>query len=474
MLERSDTEGATVQSRRDQLQAYKFLTRRALAALVAGEPDVPEAPMRRLSLTTITGIMIAILVAAGFAVVGLLRPGSHTKIESSTIYIERDTGAQFVLLGDGKLHAALNYTSAVLALGAGQSGKIGVKTVPTSVLAHKPHGATIGIPDIPQSLPRSASGLVGTPWTICSQLQQPKVDENVLRVTVSVGDAGGATSLPADAAALVSTPGSIDRYLLWNGRRMKIAPEIGIALGLQASQTVVVGSSLLNALPQGQPLVVPTIPRAGQPGPTVRGKPTLIGQLIQITDQKSYLVVLSDGGVAPVGPMAAALLQTMKLNGQRLSPVTTSKAVALGLTPSKVSDQDLQQFDGLPTEVPQVPDSLAQSGGVCVEYQNSSHSTLGYPAGAAPPSGGTLQDTPQSGVADEVDVPAGKAALIASDNGSATRYIVAAPGKKFAVAAATLGPLGFGNAQPLILPQQWLSLLPNGPALDPVAAAKTS
>ena len=52
-----------MQSRRDQLQAYKFLTRRALAALVVGEPDVPEAPMRRLSLTTLTGIMVAVLVA---------------------------------------------------------------------------------------------------------------------------------------------------------------------------------------------------------------------------------------------------------------------------------------------------------------------------------------------------------------------------------------------------------------------------
>jgi type VII secretion protein EccB len=465
-----------VQSRRDQLQAYKFLTRRALAALVTGEPDVPEAPMRRLSLTTVTGIMIAILVAGGFAVVGLLRPGSNTKIESNTIYIERNTGAQFVLLpGDGKLHPALNYTSAVLALAAnGESSKIAVKTVPTSVLSHKPHGATIGIPDIPQSLPRSASGLVGTPWTICSHIEEPKIDENFARVTVSVGDAGGATSLPPDAAAVVSRPGSLDRYLLWNGRRLQVAPEIETALGLQTNQNVVVGSSLLNALPQGPPLVVPTIPRAGQPGPTVGGKPTLVGQLIQITDSKSTLVVLSDGGVTSVGPMAAALLQTMKLNGLRLSPVPTTNAVALGLPQSKVSDQELQQFDGLPTDIPHVPDSLAQSGGVCVEYHDSTHSTLAYPAGAAPSGNGPIKDTPQSGVADEVDVPAGKAALVASDNGSATRYIVAAPGKKFAVAASTLGPLGFGNAQPLILPQQWLLLLPKGAALDPVAATKTS
>ena len=210
-----------MQSRRDQLQAYKFLTRRALAALVVGEPDVPEAPMRRLSLTTIAGVMVAVLVVAGFAVFGLIRPGTNTKLSNGTVYIERETGAQFVLLGDGMLHPALNYTSAVLAI-AGNRGEVAVKTVAASTLAHKPHGATIGIDGLPQSLPRSTSRLVGAPWTVCSQIKQRAIDDDFAKVTVTAGGQGGATALGPDDGVVVSAPGSHLSYLLWQGQRLQI------------------------------------------------------------------------------------------------------------------------------------------------------------------------------------------------------------------------------------------------------------
>jgi len=53
-----------MQSRRDQLQAYRFLTRRAQAALLTGEPDTLEAPMRRLTTLTISGLLVAALVTS--------------------------------------------------------------------------------------------------------------------------------------------------------------------------------------------------------------------------------------------------------------------------------------------------------------------------------------------------------------------------------------------------------------------------
>ncbi len=61
-------------TRRDQLHAYRFEQRRAVAALVTGEPNAREAPLRRLTLATLSGIVIAAVVAAGFAVLGLLNP----------------------------------------------------------------------------------------------------------------------------------------------------------------------------------------------------------------------------------------------------------------------------------------------------------------------------------------------------------------------------------------------------------------
>ncbi len=472
-----------MQSRRDQLQAYKFLTRRALAALVVGDPDVPEAPMRRLSLTTVTGIMAAVLVVAGFAVFGLIRPGTNVKLSSGTIYIERETGAQFVLLGDGKLHPALNYTSAALAV-AGDQGQVAVKTVAASTLAHKQHGAPIGIDGIPQSLPRSKSRLVGAPWTVCSKTTQIAVDSNIAKVIVTVGGLGGATPLGADQAVVVSAPGSHLNYLLWHGQRLQIgssesnSPGMTAALNLgQGSQPLSVGNALLNALPQGTSLATPSIPGAGQPGPVVNNKPSQVGQLIEITDSHSFDVVLQDG-LAPVTPLLADLLETLPLSdGKPIGPITASQAEVNGLNKPSASATDVfKPFAGLPPTAPPVAETPAQAGGVCAVYRDDASISLAVPAGTAPANLGTVNSSAasQQGVADEVDVPAEKAALVAPDNSSATRFIIAAPGEKFAASGKALGALGYGSVTPLKLPAQWLLLLPTGPALDPTTATHTA
>lgn len=79
-------------TRRDQLHAYRFLTRRALAALVTGEPDAVEPPMRRLTVTTMSGFMVAVLVAAGFAVYGVVKPSAGTSWkEPGAVVVERET-----------------------------------------------------------------------------------------------------------------------------------------------------------------------------------------------------------------------------------------------------------------------------------------------------------------------------------------------------------------------------------------------
>lgn len=74
------------------------------------------------------------------------------------------------------------------------------------------------------------------------------------------------------------------------------------------------------------------------------------------------------------------------------------------------------------------------------------------------------------GLADEVDVPSGKAALVVQDNNSATRYVIAEPGEKFAASAATLGALGYASATPARLPSMLLLLIPTGPPFDTGAA----
>ncbi len=205
-----------------------------------------------------------------------------------------------------------------------------VKTVAASTLAHKQHGAPIGIDGIPQSLPRSKSRLVQAPWTVCSQISQQTVDNDIAKVTVTIGGQAGATALGPDDAVVVSSPGSHLSYLLWHGQRLQIgsseqnSSDISTALDLGGAQPLTVGNGLLNALPQGTSLVTPTIPGAGQPGLTIGDTRTLVGQLIDIIDNHSSVVVLNDG-VAPVTPLVAKLLATLPLDaGKPVNPVSVT------------------------------------------------------------------------------------------------------------------------------------------------------
>ena len=78
-----------MQTRKDLLQAHRLMTQRAAQALMLGEPDTPELPMRRLNVATFIGIMVAVLVTAGFGIVGLLNPSNANGLgEPGTIIIE--------------------------------------------------------------------------------------------------------------------------------------------------------------------------------------------------------------------------------------------------------------------------------------------------------------------------------------------------------------------------------------------------
>ena len=57
-----------------RLQAYRFVTRRIVSALLSGEPETTERPMRRFGLAVFGSAMVAAIVFAGVGVVGFLFP----------------------------------------------------------------------------------------------------------------------------------------------------------------------------------------------------------------------------------------------------------------------------------------------------------------------------------------------------------------------------------------------------------------
>jgi len=78
------------------------------------------------------------------------------------------------------------------------------------------------------------------------------------------------------------------------------------------------------------------------------------------------------------------------------------------------------------------------------------------------------------GTADSVTLAPGRAALVRSSEAPhSTTFLVAGPGKKFAMPSDTvLSAFGFGGVTPTALPPQLMALIPLGPPMDPTAARR--
>ncbi len=107
-----------MQTQKDLYQAHRLMTQRLGLALMRGEPDLPESPMRRQTVATFAGILVAVLVTAAFGIWGLLSPGNATKLtDPGQLLIEEETGASYVYNQQtGRLQPVANYVSARLLL----------------------------------------------------------------------------------------------------------------------------------------------------------------------------------------------------------------------------------------------------------------------------------------------------------------------------------------------------------------------
>lgn len=103
-----------MRTRRDQVQAYRFVTRRIVSALLSGDPETSNLPMRRLGMAVVGSVIAAAVVLGGAGAYGQFT-GNTAPLEPDTLVIERETGATYVFV-DGQLYPTLNYASARLAL----------------------------------------------------------------------------------------------------------------------------------------------------------------------------------------------------------------------------------------------------------------------------------------------------------------------------------------------------------------------
>jgi type VII secretion protein EccB len=461
-----------VTSRREQLEAYRFVTRRIGSAVLFGEPETNELPMRRLGLSTFGSVMIAVLAVAVVGVIGFINPSGNASWKNSqSITIEKETGTR-LYYHDGRLSPILNFSSALLIVGQASPP---INSVSRNSLADVPRGAAYGIVGAPDLLP-SQQQLVKDPWSVCAgTIVQPTGQK--LYVGVSVGGAINGDPL-GTKGLLVQPTGSQDVYLLWNNHRLRINdPAVARAsLGWATASVVQVGPAFLNAVTAGPDLARPSIDGAGQPGPAIAGRSTKIGDVVELNNTPQYFVVLSDG--LSVLPETAAKLLLAGSQPVQLDPqayASAPRSTRPSVVPSGYPLGSIPELAAMNAPTSTVCASLSGASGTDVTLSTLSEtpSTFTDTDRSVPPSTGT----PSEPTADRVSVPGGHGAVVRDVPSpgvtTGTLYLVTDSGIRFPVASTTdLAALGYSGVDPTPISTNILNLLPTGPTLSVANARK--
>jgi type VII secretion protein EccB len=454
----------TMQSRRDLFHAHRLMTQRASLALLRGEPDVPDQPLRRLNVAVFSGVFVAVIAIGLFFIWGLLgHGGSSLQNQPGVLVIDKQTGTPFVFCDGGKLCPVVNYASARLALG---TSPLNQQTVDQSALAKFARGPEIGIPGLPEPLPIS-SLLVMKPWSVCTQTT---VGPFGAQVTTALAGGTSIGGRPLGSGALLVAALNQD-WVIWNGQRKAVQKDgiVALAAGQPATS---VPSVWLNAIPQGPPFAAPTLADAGATVTGPAGAPVKVGQvyLVNAAGGAQFYVMLLDG-LAPISPMQASLLLSepgapprATLNQSQVSGHLSTTSVPGG---------------GLPDSIPPVV-TPAASAPLCMVYSGPGTAQTGTALTGEVETGGTVPSggVPTGVAADvgQVTLPAGAGALVAANPGTGAdsgviSYFLIAGGRRYALASTgVIGMLGYSLSQAVLLPAGVLDLIPAGPPLDPALA----
>ncbi len=477
-------------SRRDQIQAYQFVRRRTVSAVLVGDANHAVSPTRRPTIALITGIVVAILVIIGFALYGVLRPGGSTAWRTDgAIVQERESGARFVLSEAGLLHPVPNYASARLVVG--EAGRL--VRVSRNSLTGVSRGPAIGIPGAPDALP-PANRMLSDPWTVCSSRAVDAGPGEPPVLGLVVGPPAGARRVVLGPGAAVVAQAGSETYVITDGRRFRVRsdePErVLLGLGLGQAPRVVVHPSWLATVSAGPDLGYLEITRRGEASTALPGVDAQVGQVFVLRTAGStgeqFFVLLVDG-LAPIATTQARLVlaDPRTAGAYPGGEVATRELPPAALTAGVTSSTDLDR-DQYPATAPEaltftpgediVLCSRSQgfrAGTPAVELTLSF--TIPAPTGVRP----LTQPVPGAEAASaQVYVPVGSGTLVQSVSAEGVTtgavYLVTDEGQRYAVPdPESRAALGLEGTTPVQMPAQFVELLPSGPPLDRAAAART-
>lgn len=470
-------------SKRDQLQAYQFLVQRSTSALVTRETDPEQPPFRRPVTAAFAGVALAILALAGFGVYGLVVPGGNSAWrKDNVVIVEKETGTRYVYLG-GRLHPVTNYASALLLVGDHGSAE----RVSRDSLVDVPRGPRLGIPDAPDSLPGADRLLTGS-WSLCStpasDLAGSRIDESVL--LAGMPPAGGVAL--GDSALLVELVPTGERFMIWRGYRHKIDDygAVGTGLALTAEPWARVGQAWLDMLPDGAPIGPIAVPEAGAESTAIPGRPDIRTGTLLVVESASGGAQYYLAERTALRPITALQYDIQRAHEPVLA--TGREPSAIPLSPALAArsvrlDPAAVLAESAPAARPAIAVVRDREATVCASFDPATTAprlTVNPDLPPADPMSATARRTARGmPLADRVAIPPGWAALVeampSADAPAGTLTVITDMGRRYPVAEPeVLKMLGYGNARPIRLPGNLIARLPEGPGLDPLAAARQS
>jgi type VII secretion protein EccB len=292
-------------SNRDQNSGHLFYNRRLRAAITRFSVRMKHDDRKQQAALALS--MVFVVIGCGWmALLHFMKPAGL--VGQSAIVGNRDTGAIYVKI-DGRLHPALNLTSAQLATGSAVSPT----WVKSNEIGNHPTGPMVGIPGIPDELPLSVNPL--SAWALCdtAPVRMSADPPTVTAVAGELTGGGRAEPLAQDSAILASYRRST--YLIWNGRRSRIDTAdraVTFNLGLDPAKTraVEMSNALFDAISATEPLVAPSVPEAGTPSRWIPG--SVVGRVLQAKNANgtvSSFYVLLTNGVQKITAFVADLLR---------------------------------------------------------------------------------------------------------------------------------------------------------------------
>ena len=302
-------------SNRDQTSGQLFYARRLRAAVTRFSVRMKHDDRKQQAALLLSAVFV-VLGCGWMALLHVVKPAGL--VGQSAVVGNRDTGALYARI-DGRLHPALNLTSARLATG-GDSMPTWVKA---SEIAKYPTGPIIGIPGVSDDL--AVTGNPMSAWTVCDTAGgTPRTGAagDAPLVTAIAGElqAGGRAAAMSDAHAILATHRG-DTYLVWGGKRSRINladRSVTFNLGIDPGtvRPVELSNALFDAIPATEPLAVPVIPQAGTASKWLPG--SVVGRVLETRDSTGEVngfYVLLPAGVQRITAFAADLLRTANSHG---------------------------------------------------------------------------------------------------------------------------------------------------------------